>query len=207
MAYREKISTERKRQYAQFEYWGRPVPGYGDPNARLVVVGLAPAAHGGNRTGRVFTGDNSARFLVKHLYAAGFASQPTSETRDDGLTYRDCYINAAIRCVPPDNKPTGEEVKACEPYFEQELQLLKNCKVILVLGKLAFDSVLRYSRKYCGTKGTFKFEHGRRFVFSPNFPVVYASYHPSPRNTNTGTLTSKMFASVLRRIRRELGSD
>jgi len=180
------------------------VPGYGDPNARLLVVGLAPAAHGGNRTGRVFTGDNSAKFLVKHLYDAGFSNQPISETKDDGLVYKDCYVSAAVRCVPPDNKPTREEIISCESYLENEMFLLKNCMVILALGKLAFDSVLGYAKKYHSTKEKFSFKHGSRFVFSKDFPAVYASYHPSPRNTNTGKLTSKMFASVLRDIRGEL---
>ena len=202
--FREKIATEKRRQFAEFEYWGRPVPGYGDYNARLVVVGLAPAAHGGNRTGRVFTGDSSAKFLVKHLYESGFANQPTSETRDDGLIYKDCYITAAVRCVPPDNKPTKEEISNCESYFENELFLLENCEIIMALGKLAFDSVLNFARKQYSVKGKFEFEHGRRFVLSEDFPFVYASYHPSPRNTNTGKLTSKMFGRVLADIRSNL---
>jgi len=180
------------------------VPGFGDPKARLIVVGLAPAAHGGNRTGRVFTGDNSAKFLVKHLYKAGFANQPTSETRDDGLYYKDCYVTAAVRCVPPDNRPTRQEIETCGTFFEQELLQLKYCEVILVLGKIAFDSVLSFSKKYYGTKGSFKFQHGVKYHFAENFPVVFASFHPSPRNTNTGKLTSAMFLGVLREIRREL---
>jgi uracil-DNA glycosylase len=203
--FREKISKEKRKQFAEYTYWGRPVPGFGDAEARLVVVGLAPAAHGGNRTGRVFTGDSSARFLVKHLYEAGFANQPTSEARADGLAYRDCYITAAVRCVPPDNKPTREEIANCEQYFDQEIVLLKNCRVILVLGKVAFDSVLRFSKKYHGTKGKFEFEHGKKFKLAENFPCVIASYHPSPRNTNTGKLTSRMFSTVLLDVRKELG--
>jgi len=202
--FRKKISREKRRQYMDFDYWGKPVPGFGDPSARLVVIGLAPAAHGGNRTGRVFTGDSSARFLVKHLYDAGFASKPTSETRDDGLIYTDCYISAVVRCVPPDNKPTRAEIENCETFFVQEIMLLKNCKVILVLGKVAFDSVLQLARRYYGSKGSFQFRHGRKFKFATNFPTVFASYHPSPRNTNTGKLTSKMFARVLSNIRSEL---
>lgn len=202
--FREKISREKRRQFAKFEYWGRPVPGFGDPNARLVVVGLAPAAHGGNRTGRVFTGDSSARFLVKHLHEAGFANQPTSTTKDDGLTYRDCYVTAAVRCVPPDNRPTREEIESCEAYFERELLLLRNCRVILALGKIAFDSILQFSRTYYRSKGTFKFRHGQKFKFADGFPYVLASYHPSPRNTNTGKLTSRMFANVLKNVREEL---
>ncbi len=205
--FREKISREKRKQFVNFEYWGKPVPGYGDPKGRLVVVGLAPAAHGGNRTGRVFTGDSSARFLVKHLFDAGFANQPTSETRGDGLVYQDCYVTAAVRCVPPDNKPTRQEIETCETYFDRELLLLKECKVILVLGRVAFDSVLEFSRKYHRSKGAFKFRHGQKFKFADGFPCVFASYHPSPRNTNTGLLTSRMFSSVLRNIRKELDPE
>ncbi|MGI0091988.1 MAG: uracil-DNA glycosylase [Nitrososphaerales archaeon] len=192
---------EKRRQFADFDYWGKPVPGYGDPDARLIVIGLAPAAHGGNRTGRVFTGDSSARFLVKHLYQAGFANQPTSETREDGLRYKDCYVTAALRCVPPDNKPTSKEIETCAPYLERELQLLKNSKEILALGKIAFDSVVDFAKKYYRARGAFKFRHGEKYVLAANFPVVFASYHPSPRNTNTGKLTSEMFASVLRDVK------
>jgi len=205
--FREKISREKRKQYADFQYWGRPVPGYGDPNARLVIVGLAPAGHGGNRTGRVFTGDSSAKFLVKHLYDAGFASQPNSDTIDDGLFYRDCYVNAAVRCVPPDNKPTKLEIANCELYFEQEMFLLENCMVVLALGKLAFDTVLNFAKKFYDAKGRFIFRHGERYVFSGRFPVVYASYHPSPRNTNTGTLTSAMFSKVLKEVRKDLNNS
>jgi uracil-DNA glycosylase family 4 len=202
--FREKISREKRKQFSDFDYWGKPIPGYGDPRARLIVVGLAPAAHGGNRTGRVFTGDSSAKFLVKHLYEAGFASQPTSEKRDDGLVYRDCYVTAAVRCVPPDNRPTREEIQTCASYFDRELLMLKDSKAILALGKVAFDSVLDFSRRYYGSKGSFHFKHGLKFKFAENFPIVFASYHPSPRNTNTGKLTSQMFARVLNQTRREL---
>jgi len=205
--FREKISREKRKQFADFEYWGKPIPGYGDPLARLIVVGLAPAAHGGNRTGRVFTGDSSAKFLVKHLHVAGFASQPTSETRDDGLLYRDCYVTAAVRCVPPDNRPTKEEIRTCASYFDRELSMLKNSRVILALGRVAFDSVLDFSRKYYGSKGSFHFQHGRKFNFAEGFPIVFASYHPSPRNTNTGKLTSRMFSSVLKQVQKELVVD
>jgi len=202
--FREKISREKRKQFADFDYWGKPVPGFGDPDARLIVVGLAPAAHGGNRTGRVFTGDSSAKFLVRHLYEVGFANQSTSETRDDGLVYRDCYVSAAVRCVPPDNRPTKEEVETCASYFDRELLMLKNAEAILALGRVAFDSVLDFSRKYYGSVGSYHFQHGRKFSFADGFPTVFASYHPSPRNTNTGKLTTRMFSRVLRQIRREL---
>ena len=210
VSFRSKVAKEKRRQFATSEYWGRPVPGFGDPKARLVIVGLAPASHGGNRTGRVFTGDSSARFLVSHLHKAGFANQPVSESRDDGLRYRDCYITAAVRCVPPDNKPTSEEMENCFPYLVRELALLTNAKVILALGRIAFDSVLELaSRAEAGTKAKktkFVFQHGQSYQFAENFPTVFASYHPSPRNTNTGKLTDAMFSKVLRDINRTLGN-
>ena len=197
--HRERIASEKRKQFSDFEYWGKPVPGYGDRKARLVVIGLAPASHGGNRTGRVFTGDSSARFLVKHLHEAGFANQPTSETRDDGLKYLDCYVTAAVRCVPPKDKPDRQEIINCAPYLEQELQLLKNSRAILALGKVAFDWVARYSRKK-GEKGRYKFIHGKSYDLESG-QRLYASYHPSPRNTNTGKLSSKMFSDLLEEIR------
>jgi uracil-DNA glycosylase len=199
--FREKIAKEKRRQFADFEYWGKPVPGFGDPWARLVVIGLAPAAHGGNRTGRVFTGDSSAKFLVSHLFKAGFANQLRSETRDDGLRYSDCYVTAAVRCVPPGNKPTRKEIETCAPFLEEELQLLKNSRAILALGRIAFDSFVDFAKKYYNVKGSFKFRHAEKYVLSEKLPVVFASYHPSPRNTNTGLMTSDMFTRVLDNIK------
>jgi uracil-DNA glycosylase len=205
--FREKIAKDRRRQFANFEYWGKPVAGFGDPKARLVVIGLAPAAHGGNRTGRVFTGDNSAKFLVRHLYEAGFANQPNSDTRDDGLKYKDCYVTAAVRCVPPDNKPTTVEIEACAPYLEEELQLLKNSRAVLALGKIAFDSFVDFAKKYYCVTGTFKFQHAGRYILTDKLPAVFASYHPSPRNVNTGKMTSEMFSKVLGEIKIFLARD
>ena len=202
--FRERISKEKRKQFRNFQYWGRPVPGFGDPNARLLVVGLAPASHGGNRTGRVFTGDNSAKFLVRHLYESGFANHATSETRDDGLKYIDCYVTAAVRCVPPENKPLNKEIESCAPYFEEELMLLSHTKVILALGKIAFETVIDFAKKYYNIRGKFEFRHAQRYYLSRDLPVVFASFHPSPRNTNTGKLTSGMFADVLLEIRKEL---
>ncbi|MHB8567475.1 MAG: uracil-DNA glycosylase [Nitrososphaerales archaeon] len=199
--FREKISKEKRRQYASEEYWGKPVPGYGDAGARLVVVGLAPAAHGGNRTGRVFTGDSSARFLVKHLHAAGFANQPTSTSRNDGLVYKDAYITAVVRCVPPGDKPTAEEKHNCFPYFQKEISLLKNASAILALGRFAFDSIVSLAKEKYGARSRFEFKHGGKYLLSENFPTVYTSYHPSPRNTNTGKLTDEMFTNLLQRIK------
>ena len=205
--FRRKIANERRRQFRNFNYWGKPITGFGDPNARLVVIGLAPAAHGGNRTGRVFTGDNSARFLVKHLHQAGFANQPTSDTRDDGLSYRDCYVTAAVRCVPPDNKPSKSEIYNCSIYLQNELRLLVNAKVVLALGRIAFETFVNSAKEVYEITGSFKFEHGGVYRLSEKLPVVIASYHPSPRNTNTGKLTSSMFRKVLSKVHGYLGSN
>lgn len=208
VTFRKEISIKKRKQYSNFEYWGRPITGYGDPAARLVVIGLAPAAHGGNRTGRVFTGDNSAKFLVKHLYLAGFASQPTSETRNDGLSYIDCYVTAAVRCVPPDNKPTVQEIQNCSSYLAREFHLLKNAKAVLALGKVAFDAYLGFVReRYDIKRVAHIFRHGTATVIADGLPVVFSSYHPSPRNTNTGKLTSEMFLKVLGSITSYLKSS
>jgi uracil-DNA glycosylase family 4 len=201
--FREKIAKEKRKQYASQEYWGRGVPGFGDPKARLIIVGLAPGRHGANRTSRIFTGDGSARFLVRHLYEAGFANQPTSEWKGDGLSYKDAYITAVVRCVPPEDKPTMEERERCFPYFQNEIALLRNAKVILALGRIAFESIV----KLAGAKYEFKkeeFKHGRKYILDNEFPIVYASYHPSPRNTNTGKMTDSMFSGLLRRIKKDL---
>ncbi|MDG6997277.1 MAG: uracil-DNA glycosylase [Nitrososphaerota archaeon] len=198
--FREKVAKEKRKQYLDFDYWGKPVPGYGDPKAKLVVLGLAPAAHGGNRTGRVFTGDNSARFLVKHLHEAGFANQPTSETRNDGLEYTNCYVTAAVKCVPPKDKPARQEIINCAPYLEYELALLRDSRAVLCLGKVAFDWMVLFMKKYHGIKGI-KFEHGKKYETGKGVPTLFASYHPSPRNTNTGKLTSKMFSELLSQVR------
>lgn len=202
--FRERVAREKRKQFSEFEYWGRPITGYGDPGARLAVLGLAPAAHGGNRTGRVFTGDNSAKFLVRHLHKFGFANQSTSETRGDGLEYRDCYVTAIVRCVPPHDKPTLIEIASCSNYLEEEFKLLPRLEIILALGKVAFDSYVRVVKRNYNVKGKFAFEHGMKYSFSKELPTVFASYHPSPRNTNTGRLTSAMFSSVLRRISKTL---
>lgn len=184
-------------------YWRRPVPGFGDPLAELVVVGLAPALHGGDRTGRVFTGDSSGRFLVKALHRAGFANQPISESRDDGLVYTDCYVTAAVKCVPPGDKPSRDEFESCGTYLDAELALLKRARAILALGALAFKSVLdSETRRGHGISGA-KFIHGARYPLS-GARWLYASYHPSPRNTNTGKLTEGMLVSILQGIKAEL---
>jgi uracil-DNA glycosylase family 4 len=198
---------ETVKPRAAFEaesYWRKPVPGLGDPDAELVVVGLAPAAHGGNRTGRVFTGDNSGRFLVRALHGAGFANQPISESKDDGLVYNDCYITAALRCAPPGDRPSRSEFVACGPYLDAELELLRRAKVILALGSVAFRAVIVSERRMGHPVSRSKFAHGARYPISRDRLLV-ASYHPSPRNTNTGKLTEDMLAGLLVEIKSSLG--
>ena len=200
--YRERIATEKKREFRAETYWGRAVPGFGDPWARLVVVGLAPAAHGSNRTGRVFTGDRSAAFLVRAFHAAGFANQPTSTHRGDGLSYRDLYLTAAVRCAPPDNHPRPIELEHCRPYLDRELRLLANARAILALGGFAWDALRSAVAEVYGVvRPTAPFAHGAVAALGPGRPLLYASYHPSPQNTNTGKLTSDMLVELLRRIR------
>lgn len=202
VAFRE--SVPKRASFKDQEYWRRPVPGYGDPNARILLTGLAPAAHGGNRTGRVFTGDESGRFLMQALYKAGFANQPFSITKDDGLILKDLYMTPAVKCVPPNNKPTPLEFATCQQYYHQELKLLHNVKVILALGKLAFNAYLAYfKQKNPQYKEKLQFTHGAAYHFQ-GFPALYASYHPSPQNTYTGVLTEEMFLRLLEEIKREL---
>jgi uracil-DNA glycosylase len=195
--WREEVARVKRRAYKDQEYWGRPVPGFGDPHARVLIVGLAPGAHGSNRTGRAFTGDASGGFLYPALYRAGFADQPTAVSRSDGLTLKDLYIAAAARCVPPDNKPTLEELNNCQPYLEREIQALKP-KVIVCLGRIAFDRIVKMvSAKNLG----WKFAHGAVYTL-PASPFIthpaylLCSYHPSQQNTLTGKLTVQMFDDI-----------
>lgn len=201
--YRQTIAREKVKRFLDWEYWGRPVPGFGDARARLFVIGLAPAAHGGNRTGRIFTGDRSGDWLYEALHAFGFANQPTSIHRDDGLRLNDCYVAAAVRCAPPANKPTKEEFEMCRPYLLEELRLLRRVIVIVALGKIAFDEYLRT----CQAMGVHvpsprpKFSHGAEYPL-PWGVTVLGSYHPSQQNTFTGTLTRPMFHRVFKTARR-----
>jgi uracil-DNA glycosylase len=202
VTYRERVAREKKKQFRDDAYWGRPVPGFGDPRARLVLIGLAPAAHGSNRTGRVFTGDRSAAFLVGGLHAAGFANQPHSTGRADGLRYTDAYLTAAVRCVPPDNRPLPTEKANCLPYLARELQLLTNARSLLALGGFAWDSVRDAVPSLYGVpRPDAEFAHGRCVPLGPGRPMLWASYHPSPQNTNTGKLTARMFGDLLVHIR------
>lgn len=184
------------------EYWRKPVPGFGDPDAWLILIGLAPAAHGGNRTGRIFTGDESARFLFKCLHRAGFANQPVSESLGDGLVLSGCYMTAAVKCVPPKNLPNPAEVKNCSQYLDAELALLKNKSSLIALGGLAFKSILSYAKKNAQSIQGLSFKHGARYRIG-NLPTIYCSYHPSPQNTYTGKLTEQMFIDLLEGIKKD----
>lgn len=202
VSYRERIAREKKKQFRGETYWGRPVPGFGDPDARLVLVGLAPAAHGSNRTGRVFTGDRSAAFLVGALHAAGFANQPSSTGRGDGLHYRDAYLTAGVRCAPPDNRPTPVETAHCLPFLVRELELLARARSLLALGGFAWDALRNaVPAVYAVPRPEGEFAHGRCVPLGPGRPMLWAAYHPSPQNTNTGKLTAPMLVRLLDQIR------
>lgn len=198
VAFREAVPPHPS--YKDQIYWRKPLPGFGDPNAWLLITGLAPAAHGGNRTGRVFTGDGSGKFLISALYEEGFANQPNSDSIDDGLQLFGTYITAAVKCVPPDNKPSKEEIITCHRYYQRELELLTNVTHVLALGKLAFDAFLLYAKMRGFNVRGCKFFHGACYRWE-GLPTLFASYHPTPRNTNTGTLTKEMFRELLQGIR------
>ena len=201
--FREKVAIEKRKSYANWEYWGKPVPGYGTETAKIMILGLAPAAHGGNRTGRVFTGDKSAEFLFKCLFHVGLSNQPNSEHRNDGLKLNG-YITAAVKCVPPGDKPTAEEKENCEKFLDEEFKILKNIKIVLGLGKIGFDSCLKYIRKQYPLKmKDYKFGHGVRYEM-PNDIILYGAFHPSPRNVNTGRLNFNMMVKFLNQIKDEL---
>jgi len=201
--FREKIALEKRKAYSNWEYWGKPVPGFGSENAKIMVLGLAPAAHGGNRTGRVFTGDRSADFLFRCLYHVGLSNQASSEHRNDGLELEG-FITTAVKCVPPGDKPTPKEKENCEVFLNKEFEMLKNIKVILGLGKIGFDSYLKYLRKKYPIKmKDYKFGHGVRYEM-PNKLILFGAFHPSPRNVNTGKLNFEMMVEFLKRIKSEL---
>jgi uracil-DNA glycosylase len=193
VAWREKMAVEKRRAYRDQEYWGKPVPGFGDPHARILVVGLAPGAHGSNRTGRMFTGDASGDFLYPALHRAGFASQPGSANRGDGLQLSDLFISAAGRCAPPDNKPTPLEIKTCLPYLDREAALLP-LQGVIALGKIAYDQLPRLRSFHLNQLPPFA--HGAFLPAEKGHPWILASYHPSRQNTQTGRLTQAMFQSI-----------
>ena len=199
----------KRRAYRDQDYWAKPVPGFGDPRARMLLIGLAPAAHGGNRTGRTFTGDSSGNFLYRALFETGFASQPTSVSRDDGLVLTGAYIGAAVRCAPPDNKPLPEEIRNCRPYLEKDLELLRNLKVVVALGRLAFDVYLAILRDHgkITRRSDFVFGHNQVHRTGPGQPVLISSFHPSQQNTSTGKLTDAMLRAVFLHARRLLGQS
>jgi uracil-DNA glycosylase family 4 len=200
VAHRQTVARVKRRQFRDWTYWGRPVPGFGDPRAALFVVGLAPAAHGGNRTGRVFTGDRSGDWLYEALHRYGFANQALSQNRDDGLRLRNCYIAAAVRCAPPGNKPTPGEFDACREYLLEEFRLLKRLRVVIALGKVAFDQYLRVCRvlSYSIPSPVPRFGHGSVYCL-PWGVTLIGSYHPSQQNTFTGKLTRPMFHQVFKK--------
>ena len=206
--YGAEIARVKRRAYRDWDYWAKPVPSFGDPKARVLIVGLAPGAHGSNRTGRPFTGDGSGATLYRVLYDAGFATRPESRTRDDDMRLIDAYITAVARCAPPGNKPTPEELRNCRPYLERELDLLPDVRVVVALGKIAFDvylSVLR-DRGVIRSRAPFVFGHNRVHRMAPGQPVLVSSYHPSQQNTSTGKLTEKMLLDVFRRAKKLAGA-
>jgi len=198
--YRERIAREKRRAYRDCEYWGKPVPGFGDPNARVLILGLAPGAHGSNRTGRPFTGDASGNFMYPVLHQTGFASQPTAVCLADSLKLKDLFITASARCAPPDNKPLPEELANCSEYLDRELAGLKRLKVIVALGKIAFDAYLNHLKRQglLKSRGSFIFQHGATYKM-PDGRVLLATYHPSNQNTQTGKLTRPMFVRIFKK--------
>jgi len=206
--YCRRIAREKRRMYRDWEYWGKPIPSFGDPDAELLILGLAPAAHGANRTGRIFTGDRSGDFLYRALYEAGFANQPLSRQRDDGLELWGCYITAALHCAPPANKPLPLELRNCQPYLETELRVLKRVRAVLTLGRIAFDAYLRLVwRETFPRRSSFRFAHGTSYELPRGLPRLFASYHPSQQNTQTGKLTPEMMREVFEDIRRYLSES
>lgn len=200
------IAEIKRRAYRNMQYWGKPVPGFGDPKARLLVLGLAPGAHGANRTGRVFTGDKSGDFLYRAMHETGFANQPTSVSRNDGLQLHDAWVSASVRCAPPDNKPLPEEFRRCRPYLDREIAALRNLQAVICLGKLAWDTYLGYLRDSGQPIRMADYVFGHGAVYANRNPVLIGSYHPSQQNTSTGRLTAAMLHDVFATARQILGS-
>jgi uracil-DNA glycosylase family 4 len=205
--YRQIVAKKKRRQFSDWTYWGKPLLGFGDEKARLLILGLAPAAHGGNRTGRMFTGDGSAQFLMSALHRFGFASQPTSNSVDDGLRLQDAYMTAIVRCVPPKNKPSLQEIETCKQYWNTEMKFLPQTRVVLALGRVAFDTYVKSLKSEGVETGTFKFQHAAFYELPRPRPALAASYHPSRQNTQTGRLTQRMLDRVLARIQRYINSQ
>lgn len=207
-AYCTEIARVRRRAYMDWEYWGRPVPSFGDERARVLALGLAPGAHGSNRTGRPFTGDGSGDFLYPVLHETGFASEPNSVSRDDGMKLTGLWINSVVRCAPPGNKPTPEELRQCANWLDEEIALLKQLRVVVCLGRIAFDGLLAYEQRQgkLDSRNGFAFAHGAEYKL-PDGLAVITSYHPSLQNTNTGKLTRAMFIKIFRRARKLSGLE
>jgi len=205
VAWREQVARDKVKRFVHEAYWGKPVPGFGDPDARLLIVGLAPAAHGANRTGRMFTGDRSGDWLYRSLHKFGFASQAESSDRGDGLTLCDCYITAAVHCAPPQNKPTAQERRNCMAFLQREVQALSQVRVVVALGRIAFDTLIRLYVQLGQNKtgGRPVFAHAARFRLKQDLTLI-ASYHPSQQNTFTGRLTEPMFDTVFQHARKLL---
>ena len=203
VAYREQVAREKRRAYRDCEYWGKPVPGFGDPQGRVLILGLAPGAHGSNRTGRPFTGDASGNFMYPVLHRAGFASQPGATGCNDGLRLNNAYITAAVRCAPPQNKPLPQEIANCAIFLEREIALLENVRVVVALGRIGFDAYLNHLKRLgmLRSKKEFVFGHGAQYQM-PDGRILLASYHPSNQNTQTGKLTREMFTEIFRRAAR-----
>lgn len=201
VAWREEVAQTKRRAYQDEDYWGKPVPGFGDPDAKILIVGLAPGAHGANRTGRMFTGDASGQFLYPALYRAGFANQPKAESRDDDLELKDVFITAICRCVPPKNRPLVAEIKNCLPWLQAEVALLAHLQGIVALGQIAFDGICRMYKSQDIPLSKMAFGHNLYYALGPDLPWLLCSYHPSQQNTLTGRLTVEMFDAVWRRAR------
>jgi uracil-DNA glycosylase family 4 len=208
VAHREKMAREKRRAYRDWTYWGKGVPGFGDANAELFLLGLAPGAHGSNRTGRMFTGDRSGDFLYAALHKAGFANQPNCSNRDDGLKLKNAYISAAARCAPPDNKPLPAELASCRGYLERELEIIRP-KVILALGKIAWDTYLGILQAHgvIESRTKYSFAHGAEARLPGAYPLLFGVYHPSQQNTQTGKVTAEMYAQALKCIRQYLNKS
>ena len=200
VSFRKKIAKEKRKQYINEKYWGKPITGFGDPKARILFVGLAPAAHGGNRTGRVFTGDRSSDFLYKCLYKAKLSNQPNSDHRNDGLKLRDIFITTALKCVPPGDKPTKKELNTCFKYCNKEIEYLENLKIVVALGKIAFDACIQFYKKHYRIDSNIKFGHSKFFKL-PNNILLVGSYHPSPRNVNTGRIDVNKMTNLFIKVK------
>jgi uracil-DNA glycosylase family 4 len=204
VAWREQVGAVKRKAYRSETYWAKPVPGFGDPHAQVMVIGLAPGAHGSNRTGRMFTGDASGNFLYPSLYNAGFASQPIASNMDDGVNLTGMFITAVCRCVPPDNKPASDEIARCLPYLRAEMRMLENLEGVVALGKIAFDQILRELYPLNSERAAVQFKHGVFVEGGGTRPWILGSYHPSRQNTQTGRLTAPMFDAIWQRVNRLL---